>query len=95
MSKLPICLIGAGVLGHTWTATRLGNAPGDHNTEFILCQASYGADAVRALDEHGGPGGFLYERHRRTWKRVSRAYALLDQPPGRPYEPAVLEGGAP
>jgi len=36
--------------------TRLGNAPGDHNTEFILCQASYGADAVRALDEHGGPG---------------------------------------
>jgi hypothetical protein len=86
-SNLPSCLIGAGMLGHTWCTTRLGSAPGEHNTESIYCQASYGADAVRALDELGR-GGYLYERRGRSWRRVSRAYALLDQAPGRPYEPA-------
>jgi hypothetical protein len=90
--KLPECLYGAGALGHTWVTTCLGSAPGEHNAESIYCQASFGADAVRALDELSGSvgqPGHLYERRGRSWKRVSRAYAMLDQPPDRPYEPAV------
>lgn len=97
MSRSPACLLGAGMLGHTWVATRLGSAPGEHNTESICCQASYGADAVRALDELKGPAGFIYERiGRNKWVKRTRAYALLDQPTdGRlPYEPAIADGDA-
>lgn len=98
MRKLPICLVGAGVLGHTWVVTRYGSVPGEHNAESILGQCSYGADAVRMLDETMAaakcPGGNFYTTatngHGRSyWRCVSRAAALLDQPPDRPYEPAV------
>jgi hypothetical protein len=88
-TKTPDCLIGAGMLGHTWVATRFGSAPGEHNDESIYCQASFGADAVRAIDELGTPG-HIYERvSRNKWVKRTRAYALLDQPTDgrKPYEP--------
>lgn len=97
-TKTPACLIGAGALGHTWVATRIGCQP-PHEYESIACQASYGADVVRALDElEPERRGNLYERigrydRRQKWVKRTRAYALLDQPTdGRaPYEPAIEE----
>ena len=93
--RTPSCLEGAGMLGHTWVATLRHN--GD---ERIYCQASFGADVARSLDKYKGSeaAGELYEAVRRTrfgfkWAKRSRAAALLDQPPGRSYEPAVAEGG--
>jgi hypothetical protein len=91
--KTPVCLIGAGVLGHTWVATRLDLEIG----ESILCQTSYGADAVRILDDTktATPGHFYERVGRKKWVKRSRGAALLDQAPGRPYEPAIAdEGGA-
>jgi hypothetical protein len=95
----PSCLIGAGMLGHTWVATAISS---ETFVERIMCQASFGADAVRALDDMTLPAviskkelpGYIYERTGRKWKRVTRAYALLDQPTDgrKPYEPAIEEG---
>jgi hypothetical protein len=93
--KTPDCLIGAGMLGHTWVATVIS---AETFVERIMCQASFGADAVRALDDYGSAKerpGYIYERIGPSkWKRVTRAYALLDQPTDgrKPYEPAIEEG---
>lgn len=96
MKNLPHCLLYAGVLGHQWVATRLD---GDGH-EVLFCQVSYGADAVRMLDETpSAKGGHIYERTgtKRSafkwpkWARRSRAVALLDQAPGRPYEPNMAD----
>jgi hypothetical protein len=92
--KTPVCLIGAGVLGHTWVATVISK---ETDAERIMCQASYGADAVRSLDNYTKEQrGHIYERLRSgKWVKRTRGYALLDQAPGRPYEPAIAdEGGA-
>jgi hypothetical protein len=87
MTKTPDCLFGAGMLGHTWVATR-----SDLGTyEQILCQTSYGSDAVRIMDETPTAtlGGYYERVSRKKWVKRTRAYALLDQPiDGRkPYEP--------
>lgn len=91
-AKLPSCLWGAGVLGHTWVATRIGCEP-PHAYESLAILCSYGADAVRALDElKPEKRGHIFERvGRKKWVRRSRAYALLNQGP-HPYEPAIAEG---
>jgi hypothetical protein len=94
MTKTPDCLIGAGVLGHTWVTTR-SNVGGTEAYESIYCQASSGADAARAFDELPlSQRGHIYKRNGRQnskWKRVTRAFALLDQPTDgrKPYEPAI------
>jgi hypothetical protein len=94
-AKLPLCIFGAGALGHTWAVTVYGSVPGEHNIERLHGQASYGSDAARMLDEYGnGARGELYTatvngHGQRGWRRVRRSAALLDQNPAHPYEPAV------
>lgn len=84
------------MLGHTWVVTRI-YVGGIERDEQIFAQCSYGGDAARASDEMpDSQRGEIYERTGKwkgkpTWKRRSRALALLDQNPQFPYEPAMAE----
>ena len=70
--ELPSCLIGAGMLGHTWLVTRLDK----EGNECLLGEMSDGASAATFFDEE--PSALrIFTRHRKSWKEVSRAMAVI------------------
>jgi hypothetical protein len=80
-AKLPTCLWGAGLLGHTWLVT-FRKADG---SEHMRCQSPDAGGAIRSFDEmvehEPQHEPQIWTRTARSWRRVSRAAAALEVQP--------------
>ena len=72
-AKLPACLLYAGALGHTWLVTCDDGAGG----ERLVLHANDGVSAAEYFDELGEKARGIYARSGKSWRRVSRAAAVL------------------
>lgn len=69
----PPCLVGAGMLGHTWFVTVKRPEGG----ERLLAQTNDGPSAAKHFDEAGDNAVAIYTIEKRRFKRVSHTRAVI------------------
>lgn len=72
-SEIPACLVGAGILGHTWFVTVKGREGG----ERLSLSCNDGSSAATYFDQNRDTAVAIYTIEKRRIKRVSYTRAVI------------------